>query len=178
MRRLIVGGAVLALTAGWASPAAAAQPLRVTVPIESSFEDTELSAECGFAVLVSEEGHITATVIETPTGHALEVDRLMIRVTVEAPSTGKSFTSLSNLTETFFYPEGAVIGAPAAVTRTGTFFHDPGVSATAGRLTWEGTIIGISDDGIPLVLIEGEPLTAVGRFPDDFDVADLCAALT
>ena len=31
---------------------------------------------------------------------------------------------------------------------------------------------------IPLVLIEGEPLTAVGRFPDGFDVADLCAALT
>lgn len=170
MRRLIVGGAVLALTAGWASPAAAAPPLTVTEPIQFSFEDTELSAECGFTVLVSGEGDISATVID-----AREVDHLVIRLTFDAPSTGQSYDYVSNLTDTYDYPEGAVLGAPATVTRTGNLGHDAGVSATAGRLVYDGTVIGITDDGIPLVAID-EHVSSVGRFPD-FDVAALCAAL-
>ena len=48
-----------------------------------------------------------------------------------------------------FAPERRTSGSD----QDGTCFRDPGVSATAGRLTWEG------------------------RFPTDFDIADLCAAL-
>jgi hypothetical protein len=176
---MVVGGAVLALTAGWASPAVAAEPLHVTAPIEFSFEDTELSAECGFTVLVSGEGSVSATLIERKTGEAREVDQTAIRITFEAPSTGKSYDFLNRVTDNFDYPEGVVVGAPALVTEVGTLGHDAGVSATAGRRTWESTIFALSDDGIPLVKVDGDnPLTSVGRFPDDFDVADLCDALT
>ena len=176
MRRFIVGSAVLALTAGWAAPAAAAPPTRVSEPIQFSFEDTELSTECGFTVLVSGEGNVTATLNERRAGAALEVDRQVVTWTYEAPSTGKSLDYLSNLTAIFEYPEGALVGAPAQVTVTGTFAHDVGVSAAAGRLVFDSTIIAISDAGIPIAPL-GEPVTSVGRFPD-FDVAALCAAIS
>ena len=167
MRRLIVGSAVLALTVGWAAPATAAEPVHVYFPIEFEFEDTELSAECGFTVLVSGEGHFRGVINERPDGTAREVDQIAIRWTLDAPSTAESFD----------YPEGMAVGAPSTVVRTGTLGHDPGVSATAGRLVFEGTIIGVSDEGLPLVMYDNDaPVTKVGRFPD-FDVAALCAAL-
>jgi hypothetical protein len=178
MRRLIVGGAVLALAATWAAPAVAAEPLQVTVPFEFSFEDSELSAECGFTVLVSGEGETVATLYERTTGAARELDLTDTRFTFEAPSTGGAYDFLSHQSDIFDYPEGVFVGAPATVTSEGTFYHDAGVSAAAGRNTWESTIYAIPDDGIPRVSIGDDNLvTSVGRFPDDFDVADLCAAL-
>ena len=177
MRRLIVGSAVLALTVGWAAPATAAEPVHVYFPIEFEFEDTELSAECGFTVLVSGEGHFRGVINERPDGTAREVDQIAIRWTLDAPSTAESFDFVESITETFDYPEGMAVGAPSTVVRTGTLGHDPGVSATAGRLVFEGTIIGFSDEGLPLVMYDNDaPVTKVGRFPD-FDVAALCAAL-
>jgi len=112
----MVGTAVLVVAAGWgAAPTWAAQPTRVSVPIQFQFQDEELSAACGFQVLISAEGSVTATLHDTGGTSALEVDHQMMRWTYEAPSTGGSYTYRSTLTALFEYPEGPVVGAPATV---------------------------------------------------------------
>lgn len=173
MHRLMVGTAVLVVAAGWgAAPTWAAQPTRVSVPIQFQFEDEELSAACGFQVLISAEGSVTATLHDTGGTSALEVDHQMMRWTYEAPSTGGSYTYRSTLTALFEYPEGPVVGAPATVTLVGTFEDVPGSPAAAGRQVIDSTIDHINDDGFPVAFL-GEPTTVSGSFPE----ADVCAAL-
>jgi hypothetical protein len=173
MRKSVISAAVLIASAGWCAPAVAAAPVRVSVPLEFSFQDDGLSEECGFDVFISGEGFVTAALHETARGAGLEVDRQVQQWTYEAPSTGGSFTYLSTIVAIFDYPEGAVVGGPATVRVMGSFEHVPGGSAAAGRLVFESTIIDVSDDGIPIAPL-GEPTTAVGSHPD----GDLCAALS
>jgi hypothetical protein len=168
----MVGTAVLAVAAGWGAPASAAEPMRVTVPIAFAFVDSGLSADCGFEVLVSAEGSVTATLHETGGGSALEVDHQMMRWTFEAPSTGGSYSFLSTITGIFDYAEGSGVGEPATVTLVGTFEDVPGASAAAGRQVFDSTIDHIGDEGFPVAFL-GEPTSVTGRFPE----ADACAAL-
>lgn len=173
MRRLIMGTAVLVLAAGWWTPASAAAPTRVSVPIQVQFEDDELSEACGFQVLISASGRVFAMLHGGASGgSAFEIDKQVVRWTYEAPANGTSFTYVNSLTAVFEYPDGLAVGAPAIVTITGSHEHVPGSPATAGRLVFDSTIDHIGDEGFPVAFL-GEPTSTTGSFPE----GDPCAAL-
>jgi hypothetical protein len=178
MRKLIVITAALAAAATVAGPASASRPIHVRAPLDFTVPSPEYSAACGFAVTVTATGTLDVRVHLNPDGSVREQDAFPgLRITVSAPSTGRSFSHVFGPT-TYVYPEGVFVGAPALITSNGVRGDAPGIAPDAGRVVWPGVVVDVIPDLGPITVPTGPPLSQHGHFEDAGDItAAVCAAL-
>ena len=180
-RATIMSAAALACALAMATelPVAAAEPER----IQSDLDVHELSAfltdACGTPVYVDAHGSVVLTIHVRDSGAAREIDTFPgIQTTLSAPSTGASATAPSGPSITD-YPQGLYVGAPATVRVLGLHQNLPGYPADAGQTVFEGTVVFVTPEGIPLVDLPDPPVTETGNIVDlDTGLAHICASLT
>src|SRR5262245_39237559 len=179
MRRLIVLAVGLTATAILAGTASANPPMHVRGPLDFTVPSPEYSAACGFPVLLTARGMLVVTFHANPDGSVLEQDAFPgLRITVSAPSTGRSFDHVFGPT-TYHYPDGLYVGAPAVITSHGVRGDAPGIPPDAGRIVMPGVVVDLIPGVGPITLPTGPPLSASGHFEDPARVvAAVCAALT
>jgi len=177
MRRTAAGLTILFLALAVPGTAVASQPVTQTFDTSSSFTDDELSAACGFEVVVSREGQTLVTLFYNQDGLvARETDSAVgTKITYSAPSTGRSFSYPRTLIASYDYGAGAVVGSDVTVKVTGSLENFPGTTPFAGQIIAPGVVVGFSD-GLPLVDITGDPLADNGS-RSEADVDAICAAL-
>jgi len=178
MSKLIAIAAVIGAAALVAGAAQAGAPTRVRVPFSLTVPSPEYTAACGFPVDLSSEGTLMVTVHTSRDGSALEQDVFPgLRITVSAPSTGRSFSHVFGPT-TYRYPDGIVEGAPVVITSTGVRGDAPGIPPDAGRVVTPGVVVAIIPDVGAIVVPTGPPISQTGNFEDPATVvAAVCAAL-
>lgn len=180
MRRLAVFLALVALALLAAVPGTAAQARQISIDINDSFQDPDLSATCGVDVFVDFVAHLQVTLVYNQSGLVVrELDHAGNgRVTYRSPDTGKSF-SFPIQPSQWDYGSGAVIGSTATFQFVGLFGHATGfIDSDAGRLKIVGVVTGFDEFGIPLV--EGiEVIAESGNVNSGEEIdAAICAALT
>lgn len=172
---LALGGGTLGATPAWATP-----PQHFHQQINLSFPDDELSAACGFDVVVVLAGNANTTLSYDQSG-------ALVRSTVTgpgftqsftAPSTGKSIVSRQPFPVITDYTGGGAVGTLAVARATGlVFMFQPGVMFT-GRQVFEAVVVGHTDpEGIPIF---GPPtlISQSGNFFSGDLVPLICAALS
>jgi hypothetical protein len=180
MRRLAVLLGLVALALLTATPGSAAQARQISVDINDSFQDPDLSATCGVDVFIDFVAHLQVTLVYNQSGLVVrELDHAGNgTVTYRSPDTGKSF-SFPIQPSQWDYGSGAVIGSTATFQFVGLFGHATGfIDSDAGRLQIVGVVTGFDEFGIPLV--EGtEVIAESGNINSDEEIdAAICAALT
>ena len=175
---LIALSTAIAATAAIAGPAGASTPTHQRFPLHITAPSPEYSAACGFPVMLSADGRLAVTVHANPDGSVREQDVAPgLRITVSAPSTGRSFNHLFGPT-TYRYPSGASVGAPAVITSYGVRGDAPGIPPDAGRVVSPGVVVAIEPGLGPITLPTGPPVSQTGNFEDPATiVAAICAAL-
>lgn len=174
-RALASVGVVLATLAS--SPAFAEKPIRTSQAFDFTVLAPFTSAQCGFDVYQRIVGTFTVTAIQRDGMVVKEIDGAHhASVTWFAPSQGTSYSFPLNSPTTFLYPDGAYVGAPALLYFFGLSEKIPGAGATAGQAVYEGTVVQIDADGIPLVVTDAEPIRVTGHIGGD--VQARCAALS
>ncbi|HET7807048.1 MAG TPA: hypothetical protein VFK71_01035 [Gaiellaceae bacterium] len=178
MSKLIAIAAVVVLAGLAAGAAHGGAPSRVRVPFSLTVPSPEYTAECGFPVEISSEGTLMVTIHTKADGAALEQDVFPgLRITVSAPSTGRSFSHVFGPT-TYRYPDGIYEGAPAVITSTGVRGDAPGIPPDAGRIVTPGLVVAVIPDVGAIVVPTGPPVSQTGHFEDPATVvAAICAAL-
>jgi hypothetical protein len=180
MRRLAVLLGLVALALLTATPGSAAQARQISVDINDSFQDPDLSATCGVDVFIDFVAHLQVTLVYNQSGLVVrELDHAGNgTVTYRSPNTGKSF-SFPIQPSQWDYGSGAVIGSTATFQFVGLFGHATGfIDSDAGRLQIVGVVEGFDEFGIPLV--EGTDVIAESgnvNSGEEIDAA-ICAALT
>jgi hypothetical protein len=170
-----LGGGTLAATPAWATP-----PQHFHQQINLSFPaDDELSAACGFDVVIVLAGNTNTTLFFDQSG-------ALVRSTVTgpgftqsftAPSTGKSIVSRSPFPVHTEYTGGGAVGTTAVARATGlVFMLQPGVMFT-GRQVFEAVVIGHTPEGIP-ILGDANLISQSGNFFSGDLVPVICAALS
>ena len=187
MRRLALLVAVAATTLSLlASEGTASPPTRISFDIDDTFPSPFLSAVCGVPVEIRTQGRVTVTLYHDKSETVVkEIDTTPGGVTVtrsspasEPGGTGKSFTTVEHATLRTLYPEGNSVGDPAILIVTGLQrVAGPGAARFVGRQVFDGEIIGVTPEGIPIA----EPVELVsesGQFsaPDFFQA--ICDRLT
>ena len=180
MRRLVVLLGLVALAFVAATTGSAAQGKQISIDINDSFQDPDLSAECGVDVFIDFVAHLRVTLVYNRTGLVVrEIDHAGNgRVTYRSPDTGKSF-SFPIQPSQWDYGSGAVIGSTATFQFVGLFGHATGfIDSDAGLLRIVGVVTGFDEFGIPQV--EGtEVIAERGNVNSGEDItAAICAALT
>jgi hypothetical protein len=178
MSRFIGLLAAVAAGAVLAGNSSASAPTHVRVPLSLTAPSPEYSAACGFEVVLSANGMLDVTVHTNPDGSVREQDVFPgLRITVSAPSTGKSFSHVFGPT-TYVYPSGVYVGAPAVISSLGVRGDGPGIPPDAGRVVSPGVVVAIIPDAGPITLPAGPPVSQTGNFEDPARiVAAICAAL-
>ena len=173
---VLLGSAAGLLFTG--SAAAASPPSRVAFSVDETFRSPFTSAVCGFDVFVHVEGTAVATVFFDDTGTPVrEIDtQPNLKITVVAPSTGRSFTYPRAGALTQDYSAGTAIGSPALATLTGLIEAAGSTAPDAGRIVIDAVIVAIGPEGIPIVDFVSE-VAASGHFNTDLAGAR-CAALS
>jgi hypothetical protein len=171
---LALGGGLLAATPAWATP-----PQHFHQQINLSFPNDELSAACGFDVVVVFAGNANTTLFYDQSGALVRstVTGPTFTQSFTAPSTGKSIVSASPFPVITDYTGGGAVGTLAVSRATGlVFMFQPGVMFT-GRQVFEAVIVGHTDEGIP---IPGPPtlISQSGNFFSGDLVPLICAALS
>jgi hypothetical protein len=179
VRTLIAGGAALAVSAG-SAPVATAHPIgeggttAFIDPISLLISDA-----CGFQVIGTITGHFFDLAI-TGSGTVVqrELDFEAFRETVEAPSTGRSFSFPIARSFHYSYPDGTDPGDRAIVRVTGLVRDLPGLPAEAGTTFYaDATVLFTNTDGFPIVDF-GEPTTLSGnRIDPATSIAAVCKTL-
>ena len=180
-RATIMSAAALACALALATelPAAAAEPVR----LQSDLDVHELSAfltdACGTPVYVDAHGSVVLTIHVRDSGAAREIDTFPgFQTTLSAPATGGSATFPSGPSTTD-YPQGVYPGAPATVTVVGLHQNLPGFPADAGQTVFEGIVVFVTPEGIPVVDTPEPPVKETGDIVDpDTGLAHICASLT
>jgi hypothetical protein len=171
---LALGGGTLGATPAWATP-----PQHFHQQFNLSFPDDELSAACGFDVVVVLGGNANTTLFYDQSGALVRSTFTFPAGTLSftAPSTGKSIVSRSPFPVITDYTGGGAVGTLAVARATGlVFMLQPGVMLT-GRTVFEVVVTGHTDEGIP-IFEEGKLISQSGNFFSG-DVAPLiCAALS
>jgi hypothetical protein len=180
MRRLAVLLGLVALALLAATPGSAAQARQISIDINDSFQDADLTATCGVDVFIDFVANLKVTLVYNKDGLVVrELDHAGNgTVTYRSPDTGKSF-SFPIQPSQWDYGSGAVIGSTATFQFVGLFGHVPGlIDSDAGRLKIVGVVTGFDEFGIPLV--EGIDLIAEsGNVNSDEEIdAAICAGLT
>jgi hypothetical protein len=145
---LVLGGGTLAATPAWATP-----PQHFHQQINLSFPaDDELSAACGFDVVIVLAGNVNTTLFFDQSGALVRSSNSGPGFTMSftAPSTGKSIVSRQPFPVHTDYTGGGAVGTLAVARATGlVFMFEPGVMFT-GRQVLEAEVIGHTDEGIPI----------------------------
>lgn len=133
--------------------AAASPPLRETGHQDVTLLLPGATARCGFDIFGHFEGDFRFTVFYDNEGRIVrEIDTFpSFKVTVFAPSTGKSYTSASPQVLHATYTPGAAIGSTAIVRLTGLLEKIGGIDMEGGRLAFEAVVVDYTDAGVPLV---------------------------
>jgi len=167
----------LALVLGGA--AAAEAPLQEWLSLDRDVRLNGASAVCGFEVRGRFEGDAHYTVFYDESGAIIrEVDTFpSVKVTVYAPSTGKSYTSTDPAVLITYYTDGAAIGSHATAILVGRAERIPGVGIDAGRFVFDAVVVGYDAAGVPLIRFVSE-ISSVG--PDlDMTIAEArCAGVS
>ncbi|HEV8278821.1 MAG TPA: hypothetical protein VGQ26_24430, partial [Streptosporangiaceae bacterium] len=136
---LALGGGMLAAT-----PARATPPQHFHQQINLSFPNDELSAACGFDVVVVLAGNTNTTLFYDQSGALVRstVTGPAFTQSFTAPSTGKSIVSRQPFPVITEYTGGGAVGTPVVSRATGlVFMFQPGVMFT-GRQVFEGVVTG------------------------------------
>jgi hypothetical protein len=174
---LALGGGMLAATPAWATP-----PQHFHQQINMSFPaDPDLSAACGFDVVIVLAGNVNTTLFYDQSGALVRstVTGPTFTQSFTAPSTGKSIVSRSPFPVITDYTGGGAVGTLAVARATGlVFMLQPGVMFT-GRQVFEGVVGGHTPEGIPI--IDDATVTLISQSGNFFsgDITPLiCAALS
>jgi len=150
---VLVVFAVLISLLGSSAVAYAQPPTQET----NHFDVTRLliraSKICGFEVFGHFEGTSHFVVFYDRSGAIdREVDTFPdVKVTVFAPSTGKSYTSASPAVLHTQYTDGAAIGSSAIAELTGLVEKVDGVDMDGGRLVFNAIVVGRDAAGVPRI---------------------------
>jgi hypothetical protein len=176
MRRMVLFLSLIAPLL-FTSTSAATPPARFTFTFDETFPSF-ISAVCGFDVFVHLEGTATATLFFGRSGTLIrEIDtNPNLKVTIFAPTTGKSFTYPSAGVFVQDYIEGGVVGSPVIATLTGCCAGTGSTPPNAGRLVFNAVVIDTTPEGIPVVEFTSE-ISASGHINDDLAEAR-CATLS
>jgi len=143
---------VVALLLTLQTTATADPPLQFWRHSDFTFRTAGASAVCGFDVFVHIEGGGRATLFYDTNGTIQrEVDSAPnLKVTIFAPSTGKSFTYAFAGALLTTYNDGGVVGSTGIAVATGIDQRYPGAGVNAGRTVWEVEVFEIDEAGIPI----------------------------
>lgn len=169
----------IALVLVLSGAAAAEQPLQERFHVDNDIRLGAASAVCGFEVRGHFEGDRHFTVFYDNTGAIVrEVDTFpSLTLTVYAPSTGKSYTSVSPAVLITYYTDGAAIGSHATAFTAGLAERIPGVDMNGGRFVFDAVVIGYDEAGVPLIRFVAE-ISSVGPDYDTTIAAARCAGVS
>ena len=144
--------------------AAGAAPLRDTFHVDFTETMTTATAVCGFDIFGHFEGNARFTLFYDRNGNIIgETDTYAsFKVTVWAPSTGKSYTSASPAVLHVQYTDGAKVGSIATFEETGLLEKFDGVALAGGRVVFEEVITEVDPAGIPLSVTFVREISASG----------------
>ncbi|TME32490.1 MAG: hypothetical protein E6I66_05165 [Chloroflexi bacterium] len=169
----VIVAALLVLQAG----AAASPPLREQGHQDDTVILPGASARCGFPIYGRFEGDFNFTVFYKNGQIEREVDTFpSFKVTVFAPSTGKSYTSASPAVLHTTYTNGAAIGSTAIAALTGLFEKIDGVDMDGGRFVFDAVVVDYDAAGVPLIRFVRE-ISSVGPDLDAPIRFQRCAAM-
>src|SRR5215475_9376328 len=177
---LCLGTAILVtiLTIGSAGPGFAEPPFRFSEVLDITVPAPVTSAACGFPVLHRITGTFTVTLFKDGGDLVVrEIDGAKgARDTWFAPTQGTSYSYQFNGSTRFDYPEGGTLGAPATLTFDQMLEKVPGRPAAAGMVVYQGVVVFVTPEGIPVVDTDPVPILIHGSFGSS-PYADRCAAL-
>jgi hypothetical protein len=172
--RPLLIAALLAAIAYPLAPAEAVKPLKVSFPVEFTYEITELTDLCGVEVWYGIEGTFKGLVYYDKSGAIVrevnsQPDTWQM---LYSPETGESIRNPFATRFHYRYPEGTDPGDRVVIVATGYLEKLPGLPARAGRTVFpNGELISV-DDGVPIVDY-GEPSSDTpGIYKYDFEEAD------
>jgi len=171
---LALGGGLLEATPAWATP-----PQHFRQQFNLSVPDDELSAACGFDVVVVFAGNVNTTLFYDQSGALVRstVTGPTFTQSFTAPSTGKSIVSRSPFPVITDYTGGGAVGTPAVSRATGlVFMFQPGVMFT-GRQVFEAVVVDHTPEGIP-IFGDASLISQSGNFFSGDLVPLICAALS
>ena len=186
MRRLSIILAVVAASFAMTSLAAAGNVVRISqidVSDHTPILKGLLSEYCGFDVYVQGEGFLDVTLHFNGDGRLVRENYSSAGafVTYSAPLSGRSYRFPWMPREEFVYPGGAVIGGPVIYRITGMIVNHPGIPPEAGLISLQGTVVGFTPEGVPMVEFSDADFDAAivrGRSNSGDETADAtCAAL-
>ena len=142
--------------------ASASPPLQERGHQDSTFLLRAATRVCGFNIYGHFEGDFHFTVFYDNAGNIVrEVDTFpSFKVTVYAPSTGKSYTSARPAVLLTTYTDGAAIGSTAIAEEVGLFDKIDGIALVGGRFVYEAVVVGYDDAGVPLIRFVSEISTS------------------
>jgi len=142
--------------------AAASPPLQEWGHRDDTFLAMGATRLCHFEVWVHVEGDFHFTLFYDNAGNIVrEVDTFpSFRVTVYAPSTGKSYTSARPAVLHTTYTDGASIGSAAIAAEVGLFEKIDGIAMVGGRFVYEAVVVDYDDAGVPLIRFVSEISTS------------------
>jgi hypothetical protein len=162
------------------SPAGAAAPTRISIPINSTNASPLLTTACGFDVSITQVGTLKATVFHDQSGAIIrELDTQPgTQVILGTSTTGKSFAFPFSSVFHTDYPNGTTQGSQAVVKVTGLGDKAPGIPADAGQIVFENaTVLFIDSNGVPITDF-GPPSSSHGHANDPVTlVTAICTAL-
>ena len=158
--------------------ASAAPPLREPGHFDNTVLLPGATRVCGFPVFGHFEGDFRFTVFYDRNGNITrEVDTFpMSKLTVYAPSTGKSYTTASPAALHTTYTNGAAPGSTAIATLTGLLEKIDGVDMDGGRFVFEAVVDGYDAAGVPHIHFVRD-ISSSGPDLDAFIGAQRCAAV-
>lgn len=161
------------------SYATADPPLQERFHVDNDLRLNGASNVCGFEVRGHFEGDAHYTVFYDQTGAIVrEVDTFPTStLTVYAPSTGKSYTSVSPAVLITYYTEGAAVGSHATAFVAGLAERIPGVDLNGGRFVFDAVVVGYDAAGVPLIRLVAE-ISSVGPDYDTTIAAARCAGVS
>ena len=150
---VLVLGPSLVLFSLLGSSAYAEPPTQERTHFDDTVRLVRASNICGFDVFGHFQGDQHFTLFYDRTGAIdREVDTFPdFKVTVFAPSTGKSYTSASPAVLHTQYTDGAAIGSPAIAELTGLVEKVDGVDIDSGRLVFNAIVVGRDAAGVPTI---------------------------
>lgn len=169
--------AAIPLAVATAPAALANQPVRVSEPVDASFEIDSLSDACGVPVTVTITGTLAVTALTDRNGTFIgEIDTQPGTKLTFSTDAGGSITIPFSGVLHATYPEGPTIGAPVHAMLTGNTgpFLDA-IGPGSGLLIFDTVVADLTDEGIPLFRLDGLSEPARGDFSQ---TARICSALT
>jgi hypothetical protein len=150
---VLVLGASLVLISTLGSSAYAEPPTKEREHFDVTVRLVRASNICGFDVFGHFEGNSQFIVFYDRSGAIdREVDTFPdSKITVFAPSTGKSYTSAGPAALHTQYTDGAAIGSSAIAELTGLVEKVDGVDMDSGRLVFNAVVVARDAAGVPLI---------------------------